>query len=80
MSTQGLSLRDLTLVTLLVRDISQYKEVNSHYVKNFGLNPPVRVCVQANIKEVLRMSAVGFKDMVSLHRGSEDSVNTVQVI
>ena len=35
----------LARVNLYVGDMANYAEINTEYVKNFGLNPPVRVCV-----------------------------------
>ncbi len=42
-----------------VGDMSQYGHINAEYVRHFKSNPPVRVCVQANIDFPLLMSAIG---------------------
>ena len=54
-------INDLVSVTVLVSDMSQYADINSEYVQNFGLNPPVRVCVETAIDVPLTVSVVGFK-------------------
>ena len=35
----------LVRIILYIRDMSEYKEINEEYSSNFGINPPVRVCV-----------------------------------
>ena len=52
---------DLVSVIVLVSDMSQYAEINKEYVRHFGINPPVRVCVQSDIDVPLTISVVGFK-------------------
>ncbi len=42
-----------------VGDMSQYGHINAEYIRHFKSNPPVRVCVQANIDFPLLMSAIG---------------------
>jgi len=39
------SLTDLVRVSMYIADMQDYAEMNSEYVTNFSLNPPVRVCV-----------------------------------
>merc|ERR1719186_1202955 len=39
------SLKDLVRVSMYIADMNDYAEMNREYVTNFGLNPPVRVCV-----------------------------------
>ena len=46
-----------------VGDMSQYGQINAEYVRHFKSNPPVRVCVQANIDFPLLMSAIGRRNM-----------------
>ena len=41
----GLDFSCLARVNLYIGDMANYAEINEEYVKNFGLNPPVRVCV-----------------------------------
>jgi hypothetical protein len=43
---------------LLVTDLSQFKPLNAEYVKQFGLRPPVRVCVQVPSDEVIFIAVV----------------------
>ena len=45
-------------VALLVTDLSQFKPLNAEYVKQFGLRPPVRVCVQVPSDEVIFVATV----------------------
>ena len=40
-------------VGLLVTDLSQFKDLNSEYVKYFGVKPPVRVCVEIPGDEII---------------------------
>ncbi len=62
LSSQSCSPSDLVSVTLLVPSMSDYADVNAEYVKNFGANPPVRVCVQPAPRLMApAMSAVGFR-------------------
>ncbi len=48
-------------MSLLLSDLSDYAEANAEYVRIFGVNPPARACVQANITKGVSLSAVGFK-------------------
>ena len=59
LSAEGASFKDLTSVTLLIGDMSQYGQINSEYIRHFDSNPPVRVCVQAPIAFPIVMSAIG---------------------
>ncbi|XP_041928918.1 diphthine--ammonia ligase isoform X1 [Alosa sapidissima] len=43
----GWKMKDIVLVHLYVRDMADFKELNSVYVSHFGSNPPARVCVEA---------------------------------
>ena len=52
---------DLVSVVVLVRDMSQYLDINAEYIRHFGLNPPVRVCVQCDIDVPLTLSVIGYK-------------------
>ena len=51
--------------------MSAYPKINEVYNSSFDYNPPVRVCVQVNMEEQLRMSAVGFKrnDVAEVRKG-----------
>ena len=40
-------------VGLLVNDLAQFKDLNTEYVKYFGLKPPVRVCVEIPGDEII---------------------------
>ena len=40
-------------VGLLVTDLSEFKPLNAEYVKQFGLRPPVRVCIGIPGDEVI---------------------------
>lgn len=40
-------------VGLLVTDLTQFKLLNSEYVKYFGVKPPVRVCVEIPGDEII---------------------------
>ena len=52
---------DLVSVMVIVSDMQQYAEINKEYVGHFGLNPPVRVCIQADIDVPLTVSVVGYR-------------------
>lgn len=65
LSPRGLSLSDVVSVCLALRDMSDYSAINSAYVRHFGANPPVRVCVQAETAAAVTMSAVGYRSEVS---------------
>lgn len=54
-------LADILSVTLLVGDMSLYGQINSEYIKYFQSNPPVRVCVQADISFPIVLSACGHR-------------------
>ena len=46
---------------MVIGDMTMYKELNDGYVKNFGLNPPVRVCVESRIwPHLVIIQAIGF--------------------
>ena len=52
---------NLVSVMVILSDMQQYAEINKEYVSHFGLNPPVRVCIQADIDVPLTVSVVGYK-------------------
>jgi hypothetical protein len=62
LSSEGATFKDLSSVTLLIGDMSQYAQINSKYVQHFESNPPVRVCVQAPITFPVVLSAIGHLD------------------
>jgi diphthine-ammonia ligase len=49
--------------------MSDYAIINAEYVKNFGQNPPVRSCVQADVstQSPLLMTAIGHKTSDGRH-------------
>lgn len=57
-------------VGLLVTDLSQFKPLNAEYVKQFGLRPPVRVCIEIPNDEIIGHFTVwntnGYNDEESL--------------
>lgn len=50
----------LVSVCLYIRDMAEYVHINEIYSRYFGLNPPVRVCVQSPIKSYALIEAVAF--------------------
>ena len=61
---------DLVSVVVLVRDMSQYLDINKEYIRHFGLNPPVRVCVQCDIDVPLTLSVIGYKRQKLINENS----------
>ena len=57
-------------VVVLVRDMSQYLDINKEYIRHFGLNPPVRVCVQCDIDVPLTLSVIGYKRQKLINENS----------
>ncbi|XP_030855586.1 diphthine--ammonia ligase [Strongylocentrotus purpuratus] len=51
LKSNGYSLKDAVLIHLYVRNMSDFASVNSVYCQYFKLNPPARVCVQADLPE-----------------------------
>ena len=49
LSAIGGKIKDLVSVNLTVSSMADYGTVNAEYVRRFGVNPPVRVCVQAGL-------------------------------
>ena len=49
---------NLVAVTLLVPEMEKFARINQAYVSYFGINPPVRVCVE-NSEKLLRLTAIG---------------------
>lgn len=45
----GSTMNNLLSVCMYIRDMADYPRINTIYGQYFGLNPPVRVCVQAPI-------------------------------
>lgn len=45
-------------VGLFVTDLAKFKPLNDLYIKQFGLRPPVRVCIQIPDKEVILVATV----------------------
>ena len=64
---------DLVSVLVIVSDMQQYTEINKEYIRHFDLNPPVRVCIQADIDVPMTISVVGFKH----YRIAEDQQHDV---
>jgi len=65
LSKLGTDLSCLAKVTLFIRDMADYAEINKEYSTVFGLNPPVRVCVAVGEENLppgclLSMSVVGW--------------------
>ena len=61
-----LSLKHLVAVSLLVKNMNDFSIINQAYVKNFGINPPIRVCVEAPLGNdddaKIAISAIGYVD------------------
>jgi len=53
----------LVSVCLYIRDMVDYVRINEIYGRNFGLNPPVRVCVQSPIQNYALIEAVAFPSL-----------------
>ncbi|XP_070578500.1 uncharacterized protein [Ptychodera flava] len=45
----GMDMSDIFLVHLYIKDMSEFKAINSAYCQYFSLNPPARVCVQVDL-------------------------------
>ena len=56
------SVKDLVSVNLMVASMGDYAVINSEYVRRFGVNPPVRVCVQGPISNKVNTVPAGFCD------------------
>lgn len=54
------SCSSLASVCLYIRDMADYVRINEIYGRYFGLNPPVRVCVQSPIQSYALIEAVAF--------------------
>ena len=67
LSEENLSLTHLVSVTLLVKDMNDFLDINQAYISYFGINPPIRVCVEAPLEENVKiaMAAIGFKEAES---------------
>ena len=53
----------LVSVTLLVKDMNDFSNINQAYISYFGINPLIRVCVKAPLDETVKiaMAVIGFK-------------------
>ena len=53
----------LVSVTLLVKDMNDFSNINQAYISYFEINPPIRVCVEAPLEENVKiaMAVIGFK-------------------
>lgn len=75
---------NLVSVMVIVSDMQQYAEINKEYVRHFDQNPPVRVCIQADIDVPLTVSVVGFKKKGDINSDGQNahisSHNTRQVM
>jgi len=47
----NVKMSDLAFVCMYVSDMSNFATANSVYKKNFGVNPPSRICVEINLPE-----------------------------
>ena len=73
------SIKDnLVSVLVIVSDMQQYAEINKEYVRHFGLNPPVRVCIQADIDVPLTVSVIGYKNDCSLENTDQNGTSNPQ--
>ena len=59
------SVKDLVSVNLMVASMGDYAVINSEYVRRFGVNPPVRVCVQGPISN--KVNLFGFFPIFYVH-------------
>ena len=55
------SVKDLVSVNLMVASMGDYAVINSEYVRRFGVNPPVRVCVQGPISNKVNIYSEFFR-------------------
>ena len=58
MAKEKRKIENLVAVTLLVPKMEKFAKINQVYVSYFGINPPVRVCVE-NSEKLLRLTAIG---------------------
>ncbi|TRY72025.1 hypothetical protein TCAL_09974 [Tigriopus californicus] len=79
LDSHGWSFSDLVSVTLLVSDMAQYAVINQRYVKNFGINPPIRVCVQTHQDSAVILHALGFHLREDKHFALETTRRTMHV-
>ena len=70
LSDEDLSLTHLVSVTLLVKDMNDFSNINQAYISYFGINPLIRVCVKAPLDETVKiaMAVIGFKRAKSNER------------
>ncbi|MGE0797944.1 MAG: Rid family hydrolase [Lautropia sp.] len=45
----GATLDDVTMNTIILKDLSDYAAMNSVYAEYFGRNPPARYCIRADL-------------------------------
>jgi len=45
----GATLDDVTMNTIILKDLSDYKAMNEVYGEYFGKNPPARYCIRADL-------------------------------
>ncbi|CAH1792462.1 unnamed protein product [Owenia fusiformis] len=73
---KSLGLQQLIAVHLYVQDMKDFAEINLVYKSYFGINPPVRVCVQADLPEnvLIQIDCLGH-----VERESSPHCNTMHV-
>jgi len=67
LSAIGGKIKDLVSVNLTVSSMADYGTVNAEYVRRFGVNPPVRVCVQGAMANKLSMSVIAAVEATDRH-------------
>jgi len=70
LSSHGLMVQDLMSVCLYVRRMEDFSCINNSYRSMFNINPPVRVCVQANLpcNVLLQLDALGYNNQSGISR------------
>ncbi|XP_009565556.2 diphthine--ammonia ligase isoform X2 [Cuculus canorus] len=68
MASEGLELKDIIMVHLYVKSMKDFNVINSVYVTEFDLCPPVRVCVETLLPDgiLFRMDCLAHKYDVAI--------------
>ncbi|GFN97677.1 diphthine--ammonia ligase-like [Plakobranchus ocellatus] len=76
LTSHGILMKDIVSTSLSIGDMSNYKTINSVYNSFFDINPPVRVCVEANLPRniVLQLDCQGHvKGKAGAEEGQESN-------
>ncbi|XP_013406598.1 diphthine--ammonia ligase [Lingula anatina] len=64
LSEHDLVMSDLVVLHLYVQNMPDFARINSVYRKYFDINPPARVCVQANLPQdvIIQVDCIGYRN------------------